>query len=65
MEGGDEREIGLLGCGHRGVLGLIGSLKEIGRADRVTTLCDANRPTYAPIFGLGYGRARWYPGGAL
>lgn len=41
-----EREVttrmGLVGCGHRGVAGFIGSLKTIGKAEQVMALCDTN-----------------------
>jgi predicted dehydrogenase len=38
----ESRRIGLLGCGHRGLLGFLGSLKEIGKGDHVAALCDIN-----------------------
>ncbi len=34
--------IGLVGCGHRGIVGFLESLKRIGRADAVGALCDGN-----------------------
>lgn len=43
-EGGDAGPlIGLVGCGHRGIVGFLESLKKIGRANAVVALCDGNR----------------------
>lgn len=36
------RRIALVGCGHRGIIGFLGSLKAIGRSDAVRALCDIN-----------------------
>ena len=44
--------IGMVGCGHRGIVGFLRSLKEIGRAGAVVALCDPNpkRLAYAAAF---------------
>lgn len=41
MQGKDIR-VGLIGCGHRGIVGFLGALKKIGRAGHVAALCDSN-----------------------
>ncbi len=38
----DTFKIGLVGCGHRGIVGFLDSLKDIGRKENVVALCDSN-----------------------
>ena len=35
-------KIGMIGCGHRGIVGFLRSLKEIGQGKSVVALCDPN-----------------------
>lgn len=42
MKKSDDIRIGMIGCGHRGIVGFLRSLKEIGRAGHVVALCDPN-----------------------
>lgn len=52
MNHGNDIRIGLVGCGHRAIVGFLRSLKEIGRARHVVALCDPNpqRLNYAAAF---------------
>lgn len=61
MTQGNVIRIGLVGCGHRGIVGFLRSLKEIGRAGHVAALCDANpaRLSFAAAF-LGEPACRTY-----
>jgi len=46
------RKFGLVGCGHRGVVGFLGTFRDLGHADSVLALCDTNptRLAYAHEF---------------
>lgn len=42
MDGTADRTIGLVGCGHRGIVGFLASFKDLGLDHHVVALCDAN-----------------------
>lgn len=39
---GEQIRIGLIGCGHRGIIGFLQSLRQIQRTGHVVALCDPN-----------------------
>jgi len=61
MTQGNDIKIGLIGCGHRGIVGFLSALKQIGRAGHVLALCDTNpkRLAFASTF-LGAAECRCF-----